>query len=355
MFGVPTLDTIGTHQEPDYNYRGRYGIWYGAGHTAIQKPFLIVSGFDPSDGMRIQIEDEPEPHKKVYLYDVANVNGFLDNLREQGYDIIAYRCVNSLESIINNGDNLIDFMRNVVIANMPEDNQLYMVGASMGGLLVRYALTKMEYDGIDHKCGLFISLDSPQEGANIPLGFQHLIVAMNKNLKIFDLDILKDGQASLDCPAAQEMLIYHHTRTLTNSANHSRQRDTYLREMDRLGSFPRRPLSFAISQGSGNGVGQGFEAGETTLKLNRTSIQEYINPLVFTDLLVRNTLGLVTNFLLYPPLILNVLGLTTDDYAHGRLPFTLKAEIRSISNGYNVTIASDRLGFDYNLIFCIFV
>ena len=45
-----------------------------------------------------------------------------------------------------------------------------LVGKSMGGLISRYCLFSMEEDGEKHQTSIFISYDSPQCGANVPIG-----------------------------------------------------------------------------------------------------------------------------------------------------------------------------------------
>ena len=115
-FGVPTPSTGGHLFYPDaalhpqYAYQGSYGIWYRTNEgqvNKLKKPLLLVSGFDPSDIMRIgkgevitdtyTNDDKKDKNRDdktlVYLYNVANKNDFLDKLRARGYDVIAYRCV----------------------------------------------------------------------------------------------------------------------------------------------------------------------------------------------------------------------------------------------------------------------
>jgi hypothetical protein len=126
-----------------------YGIWYRTNephNNALQKPFLLVSGFDPSDVVRVGEEVSGETDK-VYLYQLANKDGFLDQLRQRGYDIVAFRCKQSMASIVANGSLLMQFMKEEIIEKKIGDSKLVVAGASMGGLLVRYALTKMEHDG----------------------------------------------------------------------------------------------------------------------------------------------------------------------------------------------------------------
>jgi pimeloyl-ACP methyl ester carboxylesterase len=62
-----------------------------------------------------------------------------------------------------------------VQAQIDPSTSLALVGASMGGLCSRYALSYLESHGIPHRVRTWISFDSPQAGADIPLGLQHWI------------------------------------------------------------------------------------------------------------------------------------------------------------------------------------
>ena len=244
-----------------------YGIWYRCNHdNTIRKPLLIVSGFDPDDKNRIASEGDQK--NKVYLYNVANKDGFLDHLREMGYDIIVYRSKNSTESVIDNAMNLVNFMQEKIINVKTSDIELIVMGASMGGLVCRYALTYMEHNNIPHKTKLFISMDSPQNGANIPLGFQYLLYYINQNS--FEVICrLKDALKNmLDSPAAKEMLLYHHSNTSGGTARSATERTTYLNNLALIGNFPQKCRTMAVSMGSGISTTQGFSAGATLLKKN---------------------------------------------------------------------------------------
>ena len=226
----------------------------------IRKPCLIVSGFDPMDNNRLV-----DASGKVNLYRISNKNGFLDKLRNEGYDIILYRSKNSTESIIPNAKNLVAFIQKIN-AEKTSDNELIIAGASMGGLVVRYALTYMEHYGIDHQTRLVISVDSPQEGANVPLGIQYMVKYLNQDL-LEELSALKNAESTmLNSDAAKEMLLYHHTATSGKTAKPSDKRTTFLTELESLGNFPQQCRSIAISMGSGNGTGQGFSAGSLLME-----------------------------------------------------------------------------------------
>ena len=250
-----------------------YGIWYRCNHNSkIHKPILIVSGFDPNDKNRIGSEESG--NDKVFLYHVANKDGFLDRLRELGYDIIIYRSANSTKSIIPNAMNLVNFIKTKINDVKTSDNELIVIGVSMGGLVCRYALTYMEQPSntYDHKTKLFISMDSPQNGANVPLGFQYMAKYLNIDVD-GKIEMLKKAvDDMLDSDAAKEMLIYHHTNTSNLTARCATNRTTFLNNLSFIGNFPKKCTTMALSMGSGNGTGQGFLPGSTLIKKQTSDI-----------------------------------------------------------------------------------
>ena len=270
---VPTPD-IGPAQYPYNGITAWYGIWYRCNHdNTIRKPLLVVSGFDPSDMIRIAGEvPETGAKEKAYLYNVANKDGFLDRLRELGYDIIIYRSANSTKSIITNAMNLVNFMQEKIINVQTYDNELIVLGASMGGLVCRYALTYMENHNIPHRTKLFISMDSPQNGANVPLGFQYMAYYLDKDLMGTIPMLGKAVEDQLGCVAAKQMLLYHYEATQGNTAKCHSDRTTFLNNLASIGNFPQKCTTMAISLGSGIGTTQGFSAGSNLIKKNSSPL-----------------------------------------------------------------------------------
>jgi len=264
--GVPVPDILPT-EYPNNGIKAEYGIWYRCNHNnTIHKPILIVSGFDPQD--RNRIWDTNPDKNKIYLYNVANKDNFLSRLRELGYDIIIYRSKDSRQSIIPNAMNLVNFITEKVNNVKTSDNELIVIGTSMGGLVCRYALTYMENKNIPHKTKLFISMDSPQNGANVPLGFQFMAYYLNQDL-FKTITMLKDAvEKMLGCDAAQEMLLYHYINTSNNTARCSSKRTAFLNNLASIGNFPKKCTTMAISVGSGIGKNQGFSAGASLIKKN---------------------------------------------------------------------------------------
>ncbi|MBK8806469.1 MAG: T9SS type A sorting domain-containing protein [Bacteroidales bacterium] len=250
-----------------------YGIYFRCNtDNRIRKPYIIVSGFDSDD--RNRVATDAGDYDKLNLYTVANQGGYLDKLREDGYDIILYRPIQSSESIIKNAMNLVDFIQKIN-REKTSDNEIIINGASMGGLLVRYALTYMEHNGIDHQTKLFISLDSPQEGANVPLGFQFMLSQLISGNNIGNLimgdEIKEQTNIALNSCAAREMILYSFIDKDGNPIA-APQRDKYLEELEKIGNFPRNCRTAALSMGSGVAKNQGFTPSQKLIEKDAVSL-----------------------------------------------------------------------------------
>ncbi len=212
-----------------------YTIFYGYSNTAKQmiKPIIIVDGFDPKDKRKvldcdceqdlncklansditfswttsphITITFNPVKHESLedlMYYNVNLPNGDLDRLnlitelRKKGYDVIVinnptYTSTNvagqtvtidgGADYIERNAMTLVSYMQSVkgqqAIAGSTQ--KLVLIGPSMGGQITRYALAYMEKKFAEtnnpiwqHNARLWVSVDSPHLGANIPVGAQ---------------------------------------------------------------------------------------------------------------------------------------------------------------------------------------
>ena len=142
-------------------------INYASPDHKIRKPFIIVEGFD----IRFSSNDLGYSNYSQYLNDTTIMNQL------QGYDVIYVDWIQNEEYIQANGNlliSLIDFVnQQKELSGSNEYNVIY--GFSMGGLIARYALCKMEQQSRDHQTLFYISHDTPHLGANIPLGALYAI------------------------------------------------------------------------------------------------------------------------------------------------------------------------------------
>jgi len=180
----------------------------------LDKPLIFVEGFDPSNFYNYY----------SFLYNNATLSlpinidfsgqTFGQLLEANNYDLVFLNFDNGAGDIVRNAyllENLIYWVNQQTAAvGSPQKN--VVVGASMGGLVARYALRDMELRNTNHNTRLYCSIDSPHQGANVPLGFQAAVRYL-AGFSIFFvnlIDIAPDlgaGLYALNSPAAQQMLI----------------------------------------------------------------------------------------------------------------------------------------------------
>lgn len=245
----------------------------------IRKPILIVDGFDPGNQRQFQ-RDLGKEDKGGILglleYDSIRENGTIkkvhvgSELLKKGYDIVlldfprlydttiliqnvhpsmprffsvykdfgctyiernAYTCIVAIDTL------------NSLLKENGSNEELVIIGPSMGGQITRFALKYMENnlsnrDYRGHNTRLWTSFDSPHIGANISLGAQSFIFS-NDNATFL---------TQLLNPAASEMLLVH--RYPTNGEYKQRPLfDRYYNKINNMG-FPSHLRKIAIANGS---------------------------------------------------------------------------------------------------------
>jgi len=220
---------------------GEAFVYLADGHTEVTDPVVVVEGFDLDDSM-----DWPE------LYTLLNQANLLEDLRANGRDAVILNFGQPTDPIQRNAFLLVELLQTV--DGLLEGNTNYpVVGASMGGLVTRYALAWMEHENLDHHCDLFIAFDSPQAGANIPLGQQIWLdfFSSESDEAAYLLD-------RLGTPAARQMLLYHHTALDGSHAGPSPLFQGLRSDLSGIGDWPAQPRLVAVANGSGLGTDQGF-------------------------------------------------------------------------------------------------
>lgn len=223
-------------------------------NTKLTKPVVVSEGIDFDD-----------TYTWDYLYELFNQQNMIEDLRSEGFDIVVLNFHDPLTYIQSNGFlfmKLIEMVNDTISYQAP----LSIVGPSMGGLVTRYALTYMEDNGIDHNCNLWISFETPNLGANIPLGIQYAVYFfkdLDANVQML-LDIL-------DGPAAKEMLAYHYTIPVSSPAVSDPLFDDLQTQFAAMGDYPSGLRKIAISNGRGDAVGQPYNAGDQAIEFEYSS------------------------------------------------------------------------------------
>jgi len=214
-----------------------YRIWYANGNEGtnlsnIQKPIVIIDGFDPLDKRKIIDADSNKPadaHTSIaelMVYpDSTNPNrtiNIIEKLNTLGYDVVIVnhpfytrnnvRIDGGADYIERNGLTHASFYqevnRNLTLNGSTE--KLVIMGPSMGGQISRYALAYMEKKELEtglsswnHNTRLWVSIDSPHLGANIPIGVQSFLnQAKDDNTSAEDF-----VEKELGSPAAKQQII----------------------------------------------------------------------------------------------------------------------------------------------------
>ena len=273
---------------------GEYDIFLDTVDGVLDKPIFLVDGFDPGDSRNIQA-----------LYSQLNYGAgqnLADTLRAQGFDIVllnfpTYTRPNST-TVVDGG---VDFIQrnafilvtliNQINAQKVGNQKNVVIGPSMGGLISRYALRYMEMNNLNHDTRLFISFDSPHQGANVPIGFQHLFNYLAFG-PVGNVAVQPVVNGLIKSPAARQMLIDHmeghlqtgsafEFNTNTNSllpTGAPNYRTAFQNELNTMG-FPVTTRNISISNGASNGTTNytpDFEVMNYTLNIS-TSQRAIIN------------------------------------------------------------------------------
>ena len=238
----------------------------------ITKPIIVIDGIDNNDS-----RNGSELYNSYLNYFDANKieRNLGKELRSEGYDVVVLNFPNididpnpnnvkwsqgGVDWIERNAFVLIKLIQQLnaqkAAAGSTEKN--IVVGPSMGGQVSRYALAYMEKmlaetgNPIwDHQTRLWVSLDSPHLGANVPIGVQHFVRYYAEEA---EQTSAKSALEYLNSPASREMTLHH------NSAGEfpapAAVRANYLAALAAVGNYPKQLRKIAIANGSQTGANQ---------------------------------------------------------------------------------------------------
>jgi hypothetical protein len=179
-------------------------VGYATINWATLSMGIDAEGLDVNDPLRI--EKSPQLFK---------------TLCEAGYDVIFYDFGSGQTYIENNASGLYKALTKIK-QNMTDGGsteKMVVCGASMGGLVSRYAIDKLEQDGHTDWISHFISFDSPQMGANIPLSLQHFL----QHMKL--VPDIKVSYEKVTSPGASQLVRYSSLATHDNEPHSNWERD----------------------------------------------------------------------------------------------------------------------------------
>ncbi|MER8042146.1 hypothetical protein [Streptomyces sp. NPDC094032] len=193
---------------------------------------------------------------------------FITELHATGRDVIILGYDNRTASITENAETVIDCIQRAKAERIGQA-PLVVGGFSMGGIVTRYALAKMEQNPSlgDHETRLYLSFDSPHTGGWFPVALQAFTH--------YAAEHWGDDEANgsfiqllahlLNSPAAKQMARWH-LSSADATAEPAQERVEFLQELEALGGWPQRPRKIGVANGVDTGVGNGIAPGAVAVR-----------------------------------------------------------------------------------------
>ena len=259
------------------------GLSNGVPNTCIKKPVIFVEGIDfgyrdhatgcyggkcGSMGLRDLLRGVIfHPYEKntsdafEHWAPIIKAPQLITELRNMGYDLIYLDFHNGADYMENNAMLLVELIKRVNFIKCSNE-EIVIIGASMGGQISKFALSYMEKMQMPHCVRNFVAFDSPNQGANIPLGLQHFLKYYKGKLpKIKDQFNRKIDRA------ASRQLLQAHCLSMDGGGEHG-DRVAFTSTLGQLGTYPILCRKIALLNGSINATDLGHAAGEELLKMN---------------------------------------------------------------------------------------
>ncbi len=168
---------------------GRAYVKYGRNNhpsnKVFKKPIIIIDGIDFGNPLEQNFASSPNLANSFQLgdngwpllwgcdpdIDFIDARDYMEDLSYNGYDIIFLDFWKGADYVQRNSMLLVELI-NRVNQNKVGNEEIVIIGPSMGGQIARYALSYMEHNDLNHCVRLNVSFDSPWNGANIPLSIQ---------------------------------------------------------------------------------------------------------------------------------------------------------------------------------------
>lgn len=334
----------------------------------LRRPLLVIEGFDPGHILyperlfgETTIEDFILDINNIIPTPPATTTPLQDLLTGPvaQYDIVYLDWENGTDYIQRNAllaEEAIRWVNNQkALAGSVQPN--VVIGQSMGGVVARYALRDMENKvGQNHQTRLFISHDAPQQGANVPQGFQHLArhardlyIQSGPTAALTELVLISlNGFSPLRAlslanePAAKQILINYVNdfNTIDNSVHNQWQTDlSNMGYPQGVAGIPFRRVS--ISNGSECATTEPFTPGSTLLSYQGKAKTTFLSDMGLSGVLLSTT-GTLLN---QPAFLLGTLP--------GRNEFTFDLAINSKASGTGNQVYKNKLTYTKKIMWLI--
>lgn len=155
----------------------------------LHVPPLARPSLDTEEGVKVALNRAviflhgygvTTPRLPSVFYEDGSAGG-LDDLHRKGISVVAMAPGNAKEDKVEDDAEAVRRALSLLNAYRGEDKLPWVVLAhSMGALMTRIALVRMEEAGTEHDVALYISYDSPHSGVHVPLGMQNLKLKLDE-------------------------------------------------------------------------------------------------------------------------------------------------------------------------------
>ncbi|MFI8911001.1 esterase/lipase family protein [Streptomyces sp. NPDC053513] len=231
----------------------------------LVRPVILSDGFSAGSSNLDQLWQGLEENGKFR---------FISELHAAGRDVIILGYNDRTASITDNAETAIECIRRA-IAERVGAAKLVVGGFSMGGLITRYALAKMEREASAHETGVYFSFDTPHQGAWFPVALQAFTHFATDNWGDNPTlgPVLRQFSGLLNSPAAKQMARWHIDKA-GGTAKEAPERVEFLRALDEVGGWPRNLYKIAVANGVDTGTGNGVKADATAVRANGETLND---------------------------------------------------------------------------------
>lgn len=245
----------------------------GIKHTQWTKPFIISEGYNLYDiAEELRKCNNPNNNIEDFFNKIGQaytgVFNFQAQLLNAGYDIIYIDNARGTDDIVRNAhffEAVVRLVNQNKVGGTATGAKNVVIGQSMGGLVSRYGLAEMAkrpYD--DPHTRLLILHDSPQRGANNPVGVQSLTRSFDVPFLFGNsmADLIGQIRATvrvIDQPASQQLSILNAFNGRGDIRSNTFIPNTYQPMITFSGPAPYDVV--AVSNGSQCGRGQNAPVG----------------------------------------------------------------------------------------------
>ena len=256
-------------------------IAYGSSDCKLRKPLIVAEGLDTgllAASGSIGDSDYYDFNSSVFNSGSTDLRNLITNNTAIDYDVVYVNWDNGTDYLQRNAyvlEEVIKWVNQQKAANGSTTPNV-VLGQSMGGVIARYALRDMENEpNLSHDTNLYISHDSPHQGAHVPLGLLYMARHVadqfigspvgNISIPVNGANVgLGTANDLLDAPAVKQMLINYVNNNFTVDNN---VHETWQNELKLMG-YPQQTRNIALSNASHCASPQEVTAGQRLLTID---------------------------------------------------------------------------------------